>query len=427
VQYWAFVANPMVYRIQDAVRERPEDSWRILHYPVRRGDRAVIWKAKGRDEQRGIVALAEVVSDPIMLDDSANPYWREPTKAAGPERRVKVRYYRPPALPIWEPHPVLKELNVSRARGSSVLPLHPDDWQRIAALAGDWPAADAASPGSEAETPTAVLAGEDWTAREIQVAVDTYITVLKLYATGDAPTKSEWIRSAMLKLPGRSKKSVEYKLRNISAILDEEGLAWVPGWRPAENYQALLAEAVRRAVSVDDSPPHQPAIVDAKPAANLDAFEDAPAHQTRESQPRRLGARLASKIDYAGRDARNHELGRAGELWVVDLERARLEQSGRQDLAAKVEHVSVTQGDGLGFDIASFESDGTTLCIEVKTTALGREAPFFVSPAELAAGQDLRGYRLYRVHSWPKPKVFVLDGERLRAATLEPASFRCYP
>jgi hypothetical protein len=46
---------------------------------------------------------------------------------------------------------------------------------------------------------------------------------------------------------------------------------------------------------------------------------------------------------------------------------------GRDDLAQKVEWVAVTIGEGLGFDVLSFDADdGSERLIEVKTTGLGK-------------------------------------------------------
>jgi hypothetical protein len=60
-------------------------------------------------------------------------------------------------------------------------------------------------------------------------------------------------------------------------------------------------------------------------------------------------------IDFAERDAANRHLGGLGEEFVVLLERHRLRAVGRDDLAGKVERVSQTTGDGLGFDVLSFD------------------------------------------------------------------------
>jgi hypothetical protein len=48
----------------------------------------------------------------------------------------------------------------------------------------------------------------------------------------------------------------------------------------------------------------------------------------------------------AARDARNRDLGRAGEEFVVDFERSRLRRAGRSDLARDVRWVADLDGDG---------------------------------------------------------------------------------
>lgn len=48
-QYWAFLANPKVFRIREALRDLTYDSWTTKAADIRKGDRVLIWKAKGLD------------------------------------------------------------------------------------------------------------------------------------------------------------------------------------------------------------------------------------------------------------------------------------------------------------------------------------------------------------------------------------------
>lgn len=64
-KHWAFLANPKVYNIEKATQEQEEGSSTVPRRDVRTGDRAIIWKAKGNDQQRGIVTLPEVLTDPL--------------------------------------------------------------------------------------------------------------------------------------------------------------------------------------------------------------------------------------------------------------------------------------------------------------------------------------------------------------------------
>jgi hypothetical protein len=112
------------------------------------------------------------------------------------------------------------------------------------------------------------------------------------------------------------------------------------------------------------------------------------------------------------REARNRSLGNAGELFVLNFERARLINLGKEWLAEKVEHTSQTRGDGAGFDILSYEETGADRLIEVKTTKYGRETPFFVSRNELAVSEsEASRYYLYRLFGFNvKPRLFTLAG-----------------
>lgn len=87
-------------------------------------------------------------------------------------------------------------------------------------------------------------------------------------------------------------------------------------------------------------------------------------------------------------------------------------RAGQERLAAKIAHVSVTEGDGAGFDILSYEATGRERLIEVKTTAYGPQTPFFVTRNELAVSHEReREYHLYRVFGFrTTPRLFQKQG-----------------
>jgi hypothetical protein len=64
---------------------------------------------------------------------------------------------------------------------------------------------------------------------------------------------------------------------------------------------------------------------------------------------------------------------------VVAYERHTLTQHGRPDLAQRIRHVAQMEGDGAGYDVLSFNQDGTVKYIEVKTTRGAAETAFFMS------------------------------------------------
>jgi hypothetical protein len=111
----------------------------------------------------------------------------------------------------------------------------------------------------------------------------------------------------------------------------------------------------------------------------------------------------------------------------VRLEKHRLAGAGRDDLAHKVEWVSETVGDGLGFDVLSFgEADDSERLLEVKTTGLGKFFPFYVTANEVRCSEDVaERFHLFRVFDFARsPRVYVLTGSLRERCRLEPTLFR---
>ena len=136
------------------------------------------------------------------------------------------------------------------------------------------------------------------------------------------------------------------------------------------------------------------------------------------------------KRDYVQIDAANRSLGYAGELAVVDLERHRLQSAGEAALARRVDHVSESQGDGLGFDVLSFNRDGSEKWIEVKTTRFGIAWPMLISRNEVAVSQEQpHRFHLYRVYDFDAPRrgLYQLQGDVTVTCRLSPESFRAVP
>jgi len=143
-QYWAAMANPNVYKITDALKVRTHGDWLIKRAHVRRGDRLFIWKAKGSEKDRGIVALAEVDTDPSRRIVPSDRFWvkKRPKKK---ELRAKIRYLVPPGLPLWVSQDrtgLLKGLSVARATGGGIFKVNPQTWHRVLGLIGGWPDGD---------------------------------------------------------------------------------------------------------------------------------------------------------------------------------------------------------------------------------------------------------------------------------------------
>ena len=112
---------------------------------------------------------------------------------------------------------------------------------------------------------------------------------------------------------------------------------------------------------------------------------------------------------------------------MVEVERHRLLTLGRDDLAKKVEWVAQTIGDGLGFDVLSFdELDDSERLIEVKTTGLGKYFPFYVTGNELRCSEDVQQqFHLYRVFDFARtPRLYVLQGSLRVTCRLDAVQYR---
>lgn len=147
----------------------------------------------------------------------------------------------------------------------------------------------------------------------------------------------------------------------------------------------------------------------------------------------RLGGELAPtfyarKPNYSERDSNNRKLGFLGEKLVLEGEKSRLINNGRADLAEWVEHSSYIIGDGIGYDILSYDSEGIEKYIEVKTTKGGIGTLFMISSNEVAFSEmNSTKYYLYRVYEYDEVlnngKFFVLGGSTKSNLDLKPKTF----
>ncbi len=277
---------------------------------------------------------------------------------------------------------------------------------------------------------------EDWSQEEVAATVADYFAMLGHELRGERYSKRDHNRRLQVLLNGRSAGAIEFKHQNISAILIEQGFPYIDGYKPRANYQdRLRSEVVAQLVAdtpmIDAAATVVNATVEAvKVARDLsDILVPAP---VREPHPDRTYERVHPPpmprlgTNYLERESRNASLGAAGELFVMELEHRRLWEAGARHLAERVEHVAQTQGDGLGYDISSFDPDGSERLIEVKTTSFGAMTPFFASKREVAVSveraEQFRLYRLFKFRS--EPKVFVLPGSLWQTCALDPVQYR---
>lgn len=272
-----------------------------------------------------------------------------------------------------------------------------------------------------------------WTNEENDLIVADYFAMLADDMIEHPYNKAEHRRALLPLLNDRSEGSVEFKHQNISAILKGLGEDWIPGYKPAFNFQMSLVDAVVRWLALN--PAWLGRLQDSRPANGLQEVAPIwigpPPTLSNELPPQELEQMLhiARKFDVAGRDERNRALGRAGEECVLASECASLRSAGRDDLARKVRWVSEQEGDGAGYDIASFAPNGQVRLIEVKTTNGWERTPFHITRNELAVADERRSeWCLFRLWNFSRePKAFELhpplDAHASLTATTFQASF----
>jgi hypothetical protein len=272
----------------------------------------------------------------------------------------------------------------------------------------------------------------DWSQYEVAATVADYLDMLERELRGKPYNKSKHNRRLQLQLTGRSPGAIEFKHQNISAILLELGFPYIDGYKPRGNYQELLKSEVQ--VQLNRNPQIETATQALVDAPVESVMAEIPA-AVFVAPPVRMGRRRVYEkyrptrptegVNYLERESRNRFLGLAGELLVLKAEHRRLWYAGRKRLAERIEHVAVSQGDGLGYDVESFEVDGRKRFIEVKTTAFGALTPFFATANEVAVSDTLENFQLYRVFRFRKDaRIFCLPGSLSTTCELEPTQFR---
>lgn len=113
--------------------------------------------------------------------------------------------------------------------------------------------------------------------------------------------------------------------------------------------------------------------------------------------------------DYELEARKLKKIGDRGEKIVLEMEKKRLTDLGLPKLASRVEKAKF---DHLGYDIKSFESNGESRFIEVKsTTSKVGDANFFLSSNELNKAMELENYYIYMVYDITSktPKIWIIE------------------
>lgn len=270
-----------------------------------------------------------------------------------------------------------------------------------------------------------------WSVEEVEATVAAYFEMLRLELAGIPYNKSE--RNARLRplLANRTKAAVEYKFQNISAVLVNHAQAYIRGYLPAQNYQQVLEASVLEWLEsrgqLEDVAGSSPILNPLNISLGAEDYSALLTDPPEPARSARIRAARAAKIDFVRRDAENRSLGFRGEEFAFELERRRLhDEERRPDLARRVRWVARDEGDGLGYDIQSFEATGQPRLVEVKTTGLGKYFPFALTRGELECSRRERErYQLYRIFDFgTAPRLYVLRGALDEICDLTPTVFR---
>ncbi len=232
-------------------------------------------------------------------------------------------------------------------------------------------------------------------------------------------------------LNNRSEASIEYKHQNISAVLLKYKMPYIVGYKPRLNYQALLEERVvdflmsdKGLIGLFDVFTSEGVIREPRKVDFSTLLVEAPKNMIIKEPNVEYEVKLKTP-NYIEIEQNNRKLGELGEELVIEYERWRLIDIGRESYAEQVEWVSKDLGDGAGFDVLSKNKDGSDRYIEVKTTKLGELTPFYFSKNELKfSRKKSTRYFLYRVFRFNQhPNVFIKNGSFDEVCTYEPVSF----
>ena len=142
---------------------------------------------------------------------------------------------------------------------------------------------------------------------------------------------------------------------------------------------------------------------------------------------------IARKTKYLELNKTRYLRGVLAEELVYKYEKQRLIDEGQEDLANEVKWVSQELGDGLGYDIQSFQKIGDEyrkIFIEVKGTSEDESQPFEITLNEYnLAKTEKENYKIYRVIKTKEKvaKCFIIDGDKLEELfELIPQLYKAY-
>lgn len=275
---------------------------------------------------------------------------------------------------------------------------------------------------------------DSWSEIEVELIVADYFNMLVAELSGKPINKADHRRSLQPLLNNRSDGSIEFKHQNISAVLANIGRPYIKGYLPRFNYQRILEDKVLeyliRNIQIEGlfKDFSDKEIKIKKEYLDLNSLLTDPPKVTSVEEPAEIYQPRLTKINYIEREQNNQRIGILGEEIVIKYEKWNLVKIGKENLADTIEWISRDKGDGAGFDILSRYPNGKDKYIEVKSTKLSKETPFFFSRNEMdfsiRHSNDFHLYRLYNLED--QAKMFIKKGNLKSICHSTPMTFKGY-
>ncbi|MFC4994236.1 DUF3883 domain-containing protein [Rubritalea tangerina] len=199
------------------------------------------------------------------------------------------------------------------------------------------------------------------------------------------------------------------------------------------NTSLLDAHSFCWIIALDDFLPSEGEVGDANSSMNAPASiaEFIPTRNLQQTLPDSSRTTVLHKqrssdlpIDWERKHKNNSLIGKLSEEIVLTAEKCRLRELGLTELAESVQLVS--EENSLGYDILSYNEDGTERFIEVKTVTQQSDChSFFTSWRQLATAEQTASYFYYLVHG-PRsqsPKIEILDPSSIKEEWKSPINY----
>jgi len=273
----------------------------------------------------------------------------------------------------------------------------------------------------------------DWSNIEIELIIADYFSMLKTELVGLPYNKTEHRRKLIPLLKNRSEGSIEFKHQNISAVLANLGQPFIRGYLPRKNYQRALEEKVFDYLIANSNIEEDfKVFADKEVVSPLSIqFEKLlvnPPKIEKVREPEISYGRSPIRINYLEMEQNNRKLGIRGEELVLSYEKWELNCIGKEKLANQIRWISLEEGDGAGFDILSKYGNGKDKYIEVKTTKLSKETPFYFTQNELLFSKSHSSdYHLFRLFNFEKDtRMFIKKGSFDLICNSIPVTYKGY-